>query len=144
MDELKAMHELSVEWGCITNLIDRIMLLEDTIKGGWPELDDMISNILAEEGTNKDPQQVFFNVYTFMLRLYFRMKANPVAEAFNKISYSDNYGGEGAFIIQNYDYDTFLWAIKNGFTDRIDNNTIYILAKGLSPTIEKALRRKIK
>lgn len=144
MDELKAMHELSVEWGCITNLIDRIMLLEDAIKGGWPELDDMISNILAEEGPNKDPQQVFFNVYTFMLRLYFRMKANPVAEPFNKISYSDNYGGEGAFIIQNYDYDTFLWAIKNGFTDRIDNNTIYILAKGLSPTIEKALRRKIK
>lgn len=144
MDSSATNEVLDNEWDRIAELIDKIGDLTSAIDGGWPELENMIADILTKEGNNKSPEKVFFNVYTFLLRLYYRVKANPTVDKLNKVSYNDNHAGEPAFAIQNYDYNAFVWAVKNGFTDRIDNNVIFVLAKDLSPEMEKSLRLKAK
>ena len=46
MEENKDLHEVSLEWGCIANLIDRIADIEEEMDGHWDELLDMVADIV--------------------------------------------------------------------------------------------------
>lgn len=116
MEEIKKLHDLNIEWGCITNLMDRILTIEDGIEGGWPEMSEMVVDAMVLEGEKKDPASAFFNLYQFFWRFYFRLKANPAKRKFNE--YLER---EDSFWIMNYDYKTFLWAREKGFVDDITN-----------------------
>ena len=110
MTETEEFHNLQLEWGCITNLTNKISDIEDRIEGGWPELIDMVADVIAEEGENKDSTKAFFSLYQFMFRLYYRLKANSERRPFNRIREDEN-----AFYVGNYDYKFFQWAQANGF-----------------------------
>lgn len=137
MEEISAMHELTLEWGCITNLMDKISALEDSISGGWPELVDMVADAVCEEGENKDTASVFFSLYQFLWRLYYRIKAKPERAPFNKYSkVGDKYW------VENYSYNVFKWARKIGATMEIDNLVIKIPIDKLTESQRRALDRR--
>lgn len=49
MEEIKTLHEINIEWGCITNLMDKISDIEEKIEGGWPELIEMVADAVDED-----------------------------------------------------------------------------------------------
>lgn len=138
MEEINAMHEVSLEWGCITNLMDKISSIEDKIEGGWMELADMVADAVTEEGENRDPAAAFFNLYQFLWRLYYRLKANPKKRPFNQYY----KGQDDVYWVENYNYATLKWAVANGFTQGIDNNAIQIPASKLTDKQRRALDRR--
>lgn len=141
MEEITALHNLNLEWGCVTNLLDKITSIEDKIEGGWPELIDMVADAMTEEGGKKDPASVFFNLYGFMFRLYYRIKDNPVKQPFNRFSYDEK---NRWFMIQNYDYKTFVWAVSKGLGDGITNSYMTIPEEKLNDKQIALLKRRCK
>ena len=137
MEEISALHNLNLEWGCITNLVDRITAIEDKIDGGWQELIDMVADAMTEESENKDPASAFFNLYQFLFRLYYRLKTNPEKSAFNRYSKHDD-----KYWITNYDYKVLKWAHEKGFTNEVDNLVIKIPADKLNDSQKRAFDRK--
>ena len=144
MEEITALHNLNLEWGCITNLLDKISDIEDKIEGGWPELIDMVVDAVSEEGENKtDPATLFFNLYQFLFRLYYRLKTNPEKRPFNKVSKTE-ISGEDFFLLQNYDYTTFKWLRAIGCGDRISNDYAHVPVSKLTDKQRRAFERKAK
>lgn len=139
MEEIAKMHNLNLEWGCITNLMDKISDIEDKMAGGWPELIDMVADAVTEEGENKDAADAFFHLYQFLWRLYYRLKANPEKHPFNQYSKV----GE-AYWVENYNYAMLKWAIANGFVQDISNNLIKVPADKLTDKQRRALDRRCK
>lgn len=141
MDEIQKMHELNLEWGCITNLMDKISGLEDKIEGGWPELVDMVADAISEEGeARSDPATLFFSLYQYLWRLYYRLKTNPTKRTLNQY----HKDPDGKYRISNYTYATFKWARAQGFGEEIDNDNIKIPADKLDEKQRRALDRRCK
>lgn len=140
MEEIKQLHALNLEWGCITNLMDKIISIEDKIEGGWPELADMLGDIMTEESMNKDPVSAFFHLYAYIFRLYYRLKSNPAKQPFNRWSYDEK---SSLFMVQNYDYKVFVWAIRRKF-DGIANDYITIPEEKLSEKERQLLKKRCK
>lgn len=145
------MHNLNLEWGCITNLMDKISDLEDKIEGGWPELIDMVADAVTEEGENKaDPPTLFFSLYQFLFRLYHRLKVDPDKRPFNIVKRSGAIGADGGtyydpeFLIYNYDYATFKWAKLIGCGALITNDYIKIPVDKLNDKQRRTLERRCK
>lgn len=144
MDEINDLHQAQMEWGCITNLMDKISDLEEKIDGGWEELIDMVVDAVQEEMDNKSaPENIFFNLYQFFFRLYYRLKANPEKRPFNKVT-KTTANGEEAFMIQNYDYTTYKWAKTLGCGDRVSNDYIYVPTIKLNDKQRRHFERKVK
>lgn len=141
MEEIKELHQLNIEWGCITNLLDRIITLEDKIEGGWPELIDMVGDAMTLEAMNKNPVTAFFNLYGFMFRLYYRVKDNPVKQPFNRWSYNEK---SSWFMVNNYDYKTYCWLIEKKLADGVSTGYATIPEEKLDETQKELLKRRCK
>ena len=140
MEEITKLHDLNLEWGCITNLMDKISSIEDRIDGGWPELIDIVADAVTEEGENKDPASAFFNLYQFLWRLYYRLKASSEVRPFNQYSKD----GKDVYWIENYSYRVLKWATQQGFIWEIDNNAIKIPSDKLTDGQRRAFDRRCK
>lgn len=142
MEEIEELHTKSLEWGCVTNLINKIAEIEETIDGHWDELLDMIADVIDQEGREPDPSRVFFDIYQFFFRLYHRLRINPTKRNFNQIS-KTNISGQEAYRITNYDYKTFKWARTGGFIDGVSNDYMDLPADKLTANQRRALDRRI-
>lgn len=142
MEEIKTAHEISLEWGCVANLIDKIAEIEEQIDGHWDELLNMIADMVDEAGRDKDPASVFFGVYQFTFRLYYRLRTNPTRRTFNQVS-KINVGGKEIYRIINYDYKTFEWARGAGFIGGISNDYLDLPADKLTTNQRRAFDRRI-
>ena len=142
MEEIDELHTKSLEWGCIANLIDKIGSIEETLDSHWDELLDMIADMITEEGREKDPAKIFFDVYAFCFRLYYRLRDNPTKRTFNQIS-KTNIAGEEVYRITNYDYKTFKWARSEGFIDGVSNDYIDLPEDKLTTNQRRAFERRI-
>lgn len=142
MNEIEEIHTKSLEWGCVTNLLDKISTIENTIDGYWDELMDMLANMMADEGEEKDPSKIFFDIYAYCFRLYYRIRSNPVKRAFNQIS-KTNISGKEVYRITNYDYKTFKWARNGGFIDGISNDYIDLPIDKLTTNQQHAFEKRI-
>lgn len=140
MDE--DVHTRSLEWGCVCNLIDKIGGIEETIEGHWDELLDMIAGMVDQEGKEKNPEKIFFDVYQFCFHLYYRLRANPVRRRFNRID-KVSIAGKEVYRITNYDYKTFKWAKSEGFIETISNDCIDLSVDKLTVNQRRALDRRI-
>lgn len=144
MEEIYDIHSLNLEWGCLTNLVNKISDIEDKIEGGWPELIDIVADAMTEEGEKKtDPADLFFNLYQFLFRLYYRLKANNEKREFNTVSKITICGKE-VFRITNYNYQSFKFARKVGAISGISNDFIDIEITKLTDAQRRALERKTK
>lgn len=138
MEEIKEIHTTSLEWGAITNLIDRISNIEEKIEGHWDELIDMVADMVTVESENKDPASIFFSVYQYIFRLYYRLRANPIKRKFNNLSkIKDGYR------ITNYDYKTFKWAVEGGFIMTISNDYIDLPVAKLTTNQIRTFERRL-
>lgn len=142
MKEINELHTRSLEWGCICNLIDKIGDIEDKIDGHWDELLDMVADIIDQEGQEKNPETVFFCLYEFFFRLYYRLRSNPTKRAFNQIS-KTNISGKEVYRVTNYDYNTFKWAKSGGLIDGVSNDYMDLPSDKLTTNQRRALDRRI-
>lgn len=138
MEEISDLHTKSLEWGCVTNLIDKIGDIEDKIEGHWDELVNMIADAISEESDNQDPTTLFFTLYQYMFRLYYRLRANPVKRQFNSLSKTKD-----GFRLTNYDYRTFKWAVSGGFIMTISNDFIDLPMEKLTTTQVRAFEHRL-
>lgn len=143
MDEINELKTRSLEWGCICNLINKIGDIEENIDGHWDELLDMIADVIHEEGEEKDPTKLFFDVYEFFFRLYYRLRDNPAKRDFNQVS-KTSIAGKEVYRITNYDHKTFKWARQGGFLETISNDYIDLPADKLTANQRHAFDRRIK
>ena len=141
MEEIEMLHNLNLEWGCLTNLMDKISDIEDKIEGGWPELIDMVADAVEEGGNEEDPAELFFSLYNFLFRLYHRLKINPAVRPFNKIERLSVLDKD-YFRVTNYGYGTFKWAHKQGIVDKISNDYIDIEISKLDDKQRRAFERR--
>lgn len=142
MDEINDIHTRDLEWGCITNLLDKVEGIEESIEGHWDELIDMIADMVTEESNNKDSSKVFFDVYQYCFRLYYRLRSNPAKRKFNQVDKIDIAGKE-VYRITNYDYKTFKWARLGGFIEGVSNDYIDLPADKLTTNQRRAFDRRI-
>lgn len=142
MEEITELHTRSLEWGCICNLIDKISEIENNIEGHWNELCNMIADVISQEGQEKNPEVIFFDLYEFFFRLYYRLRDNPTKRDFNQISKLDIAGKE-VYRVTNYDYKTFKWARTGGFINGVSNDYIDLPADKLTTNQRRAFDRRI-
>lgn len=142
MEEIDEVHTRSLEWGCVCNLIDKIGEIEDKMDGHWDELCDMIADMVDQEGREKDPTKIFFDVYAFCFRLYYRLRASPVKRDFNQVS-KIKIAGKEVYRITNYDYKTFKWARTGGFIEGVSNDFVDLPADKLTTNQRRAFDRRI-
>lgn len=142
MEEINELHTRSLEWGCVCNLIDKIGELEENIDGHWDKLLNMIADVISEEGEEKDPSVIFFTIYEFFFRLYYRIRSNPIRREFNQIS-KITIAGEEVYRITNYDYKTFKWAKSGGFIGGVSNDYIDLPDKKLTVNQRRSLDRRL-
>lgn len=142
MEEIEELHTRSLEWGCIANLIDKIGGIEEKIDGHWDELLNMVADIMTEEGGEKNPEKIFFCIYEFMFRLYYRLRENPVKRDFNQVS-KTTIAGKEVYRVTNYDYKTFKWARTGGFMGGVSNDYMDLPADKLTTNQQRAFERRI-
>lgn len=142
MEEINELHTRSLEWGCICNLIDKIGDIEDKMDGHWDELLDMVADIIDQEGREKNSEIVFFCLYEFFFRLYYRLRSNPTKRTFNQIS-KTNISGKEVYRVTNYDYKTFKWAKSGGLMDGVSNDYMDLPSDKLTTNQRRAFERRI-
>lgn len=142
MEEITELHTRSLEWGCICNLIDKISDIEDKMDGHWDELCDMIADTVDQEGQEKNPEVIFFDLYEFFFRLYYRLRSNPTKRNFNQVS-KTNIAGKEVYRVTNYDYKTFKWARTGGFIEGVSNDYMDLPADKLTTNQRRAFDRRI-
>lgn len=142
MEEIDELHTRSLEWGCICNLIDKISGIEDKMDGHWDELCDMIADTVDQEGQEKNPEVIFFDLYEFFFRLYYRLRSNPTKRNFNQVS-KINIAGKEVYRVTNYDYKTFKWARTGGFIDGVSNDYMDLPSDKLTTNQRRAFDRRI-
>lgn len=142
MEEINELHTRSLEWGCICNLIDKIGDIEEKIDGHWDKLLDMIADMVDQEGNEKDPATIFFDIYQYCFRLYYRLRSNPVVREFNQVD-KITIAGKEVYRVTNYDYKTFKWAKSGGFVEAISNDYIDLPADKLTANQKRAFDRRI-
>lgn len=142
MEEIEELHTRSLEWGCIANLIDKIGNIEEKMGVHWDELLDMVADMVDQEGQEKDPMKIFFDMYAFCFRLYYRLRSNPTKRDFNQVS-KTNIAGKEVYRITNYDYKTFKWARSEGFINGVSNDYIDLPEDKLTTNQRRAFDRRI-
>lgn len=142
MDDETASRELL--WGSVTRLMDKIGDEEDRIQ--WPELIDMIVDTYSEEGNNKDGMDIFFSLYQFLMRVYYRVRAMDKPKPFNEVSKTtrvENHEEVPMFMVKNYDYKMFKWAKNKGFIEYMTNGWFLVRVRDLSPSERKGFESKV-
>lgn len=142
MEEIEKLHSEDLEWNTIMELGFKIGELEDKIDGHWDELVDMVVEAIESEEDKGDSISRFFNLYTFLFRLYYRLRNNLSKREFNQVS-KLNIAGKEHYRLTNYDYKTFKWAKSGGFVNGISNDCIDIPADKLTTNQRRAFDRRI-
>lgn len=142
MDDETAARELL--WGSVTRLMDKIGDEEDRLH--WPELIDVVVDTYSEEGNNKDGMDIFFSLYQFLMRVYYRIKAMDEPEPFNIVSKTtriENHEKISMYMVRNYDYKMFKWAKNKGFIQYMTNGWFLVRVQDLSPSERKGFEDKV-
>lgn len=79
----------------------------------------------------------------FLRRLLARVEAGFELPPVNTV-HKTELDHDTFYLVRNYDYPTFKWAIKSGFGKWIDCRGLYIPQKDLSEKAVKAIEKKIK
>ena len=143
-DEIKETREHL--WGSISNKMDKIGDEADRL--GWDAVIDMVADAFGD-GSNMEPMELFIILYQFMFRLYYRLKAMDKPEPFNQVSTTtrmENHEDREFFMVRNFDYKMFKWALAKKFTYYMTNQWFLIPVDELSASekhnFEKRLEKK--
>lgn len=127
------MEENEMNWEKITKLCEDVV----DMKPDWVELNDMISEQVCTPSPDNDVRSLVHK-FSFLTRMKYRLEKFEQAP-FNRVSYSPY---SRSFYIYNYDYATYMWAIKKGFTDGVNCNIIAIPEKDIDDKLKNKLMEK--
>lgn len=147
MSEINEIHNLSLEWGAVLNLATRIADIEERI-GPWDDLTNLVASLLDNHRTSS-PEVLASQVYPYLFRLYFRLRSFSAPVPFNKVSrttrpvpvsdgsqYKEDQPG---FLISNYDFATYRWALSLRQDNFISNNELWMPESALTAAQIKRL-----
>lgn len=90
-----------------------------------------------------DDKEIFFGPARYLHHLAERLRKMDKPEDIGTVKVETNYNDERYVIFGNYSYKQFMWAVKNGHIERIDNKYISILESELPKgTIDKILEKE--
>ena len=141
-DELKETREHL--WGSISTKIDKIEDESDRLE--WGAIIDMTADAF-NDGAEMEPMDLFLTLYQFFFRLYHRLKAMDKPEPFNQISRTtrlENHEDKEFYMVKNYDYRMFKWALAKKFTWYMTNQWFLIPVDKLSPSEKHNFEKRIK
>lgn len=121
MEELSQQENKRLMWGSISNLVDKINDICNSIDEGWTEVYDVVADCLDDASNNKDTFSIFIDTFNFLYKLYWRLKEHPHKGPFNTVAKGDN-----SYIIGNYDYVTYKWGRELGV--EIKNNRSFAIS----------------
>ena len=141
MEELND-NSCSLIWGAIANITEKIGAVEETIPGYWDDLCNMVADVVEKSGEMEKPEEVL-SVFSFLKRVYYRLRSKPVKRDFNIITKTENVTGE-YYRITNYDYKTYCWVRQLGIIDYITNDYIDLPVNKLEKNVCRNLDRRIR
>lgn len=144
MDEPSQAMQQSLAWGSICNYLDRISDIEESIDGGWDELNSMLADVITDNEDERSITIIFADIFNFIYNLYFRLKTNPTRREFNQVEII-KVAGKEVYRITNYDYKAFKWAKTRGLVEgRINEDYINLDIGKLTDKEWRALELRCK
>lgn len=140
-DEIKETREHL--WGSISNKIEKIEEEADRI--GWNAIVDIVASTF-DDANEMEPLELFLYLYQFMFRLLYRLKAMDKPEPFNQISKTtrlENHNDREFYMVKNYDYKMFKWAIRKNFAYYMTNSWFLIPIDELSASEKHNFEKRL-
>lgn len=131
MEELKNIEkaDLLAGWGTASTLLAKASDLAEQM--GRDDIFNMLSDSFDLMETAKG-DEIFFNVFQFCYRIYYRMKVLDKDMPINRVTL-EHRGTDDVYVVSNYDYKMFLWAKSKGFGDTISNLQFIVPPSSLTP-----------
>lgn len=114
---------------CVIRLVDKAS--EFSEKENWDELAEMLADQVLCNSED------VYTQYQYLIRLNLRFRDSGKKQ-FNIVT-----GDYNRIRIENYDYNTFKWAIENKIDEELDNRFIYINKGQIPDNLYKGLLSKI-
>lgn len=117
-------------WGTASALLAKAGDLAEAM--GRDDIINMLSDSFDLMESEKDASKIFFNVYQYAWRVYFRMKFLAKDMPINRVTL-ENRDHEKVYVVSNYDYKMFLWAKSKGYGKTLTNNEFVVDPSTLTP-----------
>lgn len=140
-DEIKETREHL--WGSISVKIDKVEEEADRLK--WNEIIDMVADAF-NDANELEPMALFLIMYQFMFRLLYRLKVMSSPEPFNQVSRTtrlENHEDKEFYMVKNYDYRMFKWAIRKNFAEHMTNSWFLIPISELSASERRNFEKRL-
>lgn len=117
-------------WGTASALLAKAGDLAEAM--GRDDIINMISDSMDIMEQETDASKIFFNVYQFAWRMYYRMKFLSKDMPLNRVTL-ENRNHEEVYVVTNYDYKMFLWAKSKGYGKSLTNVEFIVDPSTLTP-----------
>ena len=117
-------------WGTASALLAKAGDLAEAM--GRDDIINMISDSMDLMEQETDASKIFFNVYQFAWRMYFRMKMLDKNMPLNRVTL-ENRNHEEVYVVTNYDYKMFIWAKSKGYGNTLTNTEFTVSPSTLTP-----------
>ena len=108
---------------------------------GRDDIINMLSDSFDLMESEKEASKIFFNVYQYAWRVYFRMKSLNKDMPINRVTL-ENRDHEEVYVVSNYDYKMFLWAKSKGYTKTLTNNEFIVEPESLTPAEKRRFEKQ--
>ena len=126
-------------WGTASALLAKAGDLAEAM--GRDDIINMLSDSFDLMESEKDASKIFFNVYQYAWRVYFRMKSLNKDMPINRVTL-ENRNHEEVYVVSNYDYKMFLWAKSKGYTKTLTNNEFVVEPESLTPAEKRRFEKQ--
>lgn len=120
-------------WGSIASHVNAIEEEADRLE--WPVIIDMVADAFCDGEKEKNPMDLFLNLYQYTFRLLYRLKALSKPGDLNKISKTDwliDHDKVPVYMVSDYDYKMFKWARSKKLTEYMTNQWFIVPESSLS------------
>ena len=126
-------------WGTASALLAKASDLAEAM--GRDDIINMLSDSFDLMESEKEASKIFFNVYQYAWRVYFRMKFLAKDMPINRVTL-ENRNHEDVYVVSNYDYKMFLWAKSKGYTKTLTNNEFVVEPESLTPAEKRRFEKQ--
>ena len=126
-------------WGTASALLAKAGDLAEAM--GRDDIINMLSDSFDLMESEKEASKIFFNVYQYAWRVYFRMKSLNKDMPINRVTL-ENRDHEEVYVVSNYDYKMFLWAKSKGYTKTLTNNEFIVEPESLTPAEKRRFEKQ--
>lgn len=126
-------------WGTASALLAKAGDLAEAM--GRDDIINMLSDSFDLMESEKEASKIFFNVYQYAWRVYFRMKSLNKDMPINRVTL-ENRNHEEVYVVSNYDYKMFLWAKSKGYTKTLTNNEFVVEPESLTPAEKRRFEKQ--